>query len=919
MSAKVRTADGWMLRCALLAFPRRFRRSLATDLVALYEDFDANGRQRSRLSMNWDLFRNGLAARLDDTRRSIGGGAPDSPPASEGPRGLGSLLGDFVFGLRILRKSPVFTLVAVGSLAIGIGANTAVFTVLDATILRVLPVQNPEELVVLHMAGARDDWPDISQSGWMLTNDQGHNEGSSFSYPMYERLRAADTPFRDVTAFARLYRINVRARGGAELAAGQVVAGNYYSFLGLRPYRGRLLTESDDQPGAVPVAVLSYAYWQTRFGGLDEAVGSEIFVNGTSFAVAGVSPPGFGGALQLGTVPAVTLPLAHQAPVMRDEELLGRGDYWWLHTMGRLRDGATLDQAQSAAALIFAQSLEADLDVADSKMYITALPGARGMTEARSQVVEPLTTVAVVVVAVLLIACVNLANLLVARASSRAREIALRLSLGASRWRVTRQLLSESLLLAFLGAALGVVFAIGLRDLLLPVLDLQGAELGLELNWRAVAFTGLAASLTGLFFGIVPALRATGVDLTPALKDEPLRQGARRFGLARALLVVQVALSLGLLIVAGLFAGSFAALEGEATGFDGDHVLTMSVDPRSSGYEGQDLINYYDEALRRLHRVPGVVAAGVASHVPASGSTTRTSMRVEGYEPAEDERVNTYLNVVDDGFFTSFDIVARQGRVFDATDGPDSPLVVVVNRQLVDTYLPGANPLGRHIGFGRGENAIEFEIVGVVDDIKYQNLSDDPLAAVHVLYDQIPGGIGAQTFTLRAAGRPEDLVAEARAALRELDSDVSMRRIDTHADVVRDNVVVARTFAQLSIGLSAVALLLSCIGLYGILSYSVAHRTREIGVRMALGARSSDVIGLVMREMRTVVVGGAVGLLVAYFAVRGLESQLYGLNPTEPRVMAGAAFLLLAVAALAAFMPARRAAALDPVEALRSE
>ena len=587
--------------------------------------------------------------------------------------------------------------------------------------------------------------------------------------------------------------------------------------------------------------------------------------------------------------------------------------------MGRLRDGATREQAQAAAALSFAQSLEADLGVADSPLYVTVLPGARGMTEARSLIVRPLMTVAIVVVAVLLIACVNLANLLVARASSRSREIALRLSLGASRWRVTRQLLSESVLLAFVGGALGVVFAFALRDLLLPVLDLRGAQLGLTLNWRVVAFTALAASLTGLFFGIVPALRATAVDLTPALKNEPLCQGGSRFGLARALLVVQVALSLGLLIVAGLFAGSLAALSGEATGFDGDQVLTISVDPRLSGYQGQELVGYYEEALIRLHRVSGVVAAGMAAHVPASGSMSTTSMRVEGYEAAEGERVRTFINVVDAGFFGSFDIAVQQGRLFDATDRTESALVAVVNRELVERYLPGTNPLGRHIGFGSGERAVEFEIVGVVDDVKYQNLGDDPLAAVHVLYDQVPGGPGRQTFTLRAAGRPEDLAAGARAALQDLDSDVSIQRIAAHRDVLRGNVAVARTFAQLSIGLSAVALLLSCIGLYGILSYSVAHRTREIGVRMALGACAGDVIGLVMREMRTVVVGGGLGLLISYFAVRGLESQLYGLDPTEPRIMAGAAVLLLAVAALAAFLPARRAAALDPVEALRSE
>ena len=384
MSVRAQRVDGWMIRCALIAFPKRFRTNLAPDLLALYADFDANGRARSRLSMSWDLLRNGIAARFDDTRRSLGGGAPDRPPVSEGPRGLGSLLGDFVFGLRILRKSPVFTLVAVGSLAIGIGANTAVFTVLDATILRVLPVQDPEELVVLHMAGAREEWPDISQSGWMLTNDQGHNEGSSFSYPMYERLRDTATPFRAVTAFADLYRVNIRVEGAAELASGQVVAGNYYNLLGLVPARGRLLMEADDDAAAAPVAVISYAYWQTRFGGLAEAVGSVMHVNGAPFAIVGVSPPGFTGALQLGTAPAVTVPLAHQGSVMREQGLLSQGDYWWLHILGRREPSATLEQTEAAAALVFAQSLEADLDLTDMVVQMFNTGGAPEGGEGKS-------------------------------------------------------------------------------------------------------------------------------------------------------------------------------------------------------------------------------------------------------------------------------------------------------------------------------------------------------------------------------------------------------------------------------------------------------------------------------------------------------------------------------------------------------
>jgi predicted permease len=909
--------QSWIVRAALRAFPRRFRADMGFDLLAAYADLGVAAPAPSAFMMARDLVRNGLGVRLDDVRRRWGGGAPATPPGGREPRGVSSLFGDFVFGLRVLRKSPVFTMVAVGSLAIGIGANTAVFTVLDATILRLLPVQAPEELVVLHMAApSYGEYPDISQSGWMLTNDDGHAESSSFSYPLVERLRDADTPFAGVTAFAELYRINIRVDGKTEPAHGQVVEGNYYNLLGIRPVAGRLLIESDDDAAATPVVVISYAFWQTRFGGLDSAVGTEVLLNGAPFIVVGVTPPGFDGALQLGSAPPVTVPMAHQAQVMRGRELLDRVDYWWLHVLGRLEPGATMAQAESAAALTFQQSLEADLDITESSVYIKALPGSRGMTEARSEIVRPLMTVAAVVAAVLLIACVNLANLLLARAGTRAREIAVRLSLGASRARVARQLLSESLMLSLIGAGLGSLLALGLRDLLLPILDLQGTSLGLALNGRVLGFTILIAVLTGLVFGIVPALRATRVDLTPALKDEPLRSARSRFGLARGLLVLQVALSLGLLVVAGLFSGSLAHLAGEATGFDGDRVLAVTVDPRLSGYSGPTLTQYYDEAMARLRRLPGTTDVGIATHVPVSGTMSSTSVRVEGHAPAEGDTVRTFLNIVDDGFFSTFDIGATQGRVFQELDGAGSAPVAVVNQKFVDDYLPGVNPLGRQVTFGSDEPR-DFEIVGVVENVKYQNLTDDSWAAVHLLYRQLPE-LGGFTFAVRAENQ-SDLAARVQGTLRDLDPDVSIERMATHHELQRQNVAVQRTFAQLSGGLSAVALLLSCIGLYGILSYSVSQRTREIGVRMALGARASDVIGLVMREMATVSIGAGLGLLGSYFAVRGLESQLYGLEATDPATMAGAAAVLLLVAAAAAFLPARQAATLDPVEALRNE
>ncbi len=900
---------------ALYAFPRRFRGTMAADLVATYQDFQTGRPRGSRLAMIWDLMRNGLAARFDDVRS---GGGGSNVPGGE-PRGLNSIFGDFIYGARILRKSPVFTSVAIASLAIGIGANTAVFSLLDAAVLRQLQVENPEELVVLHMAApSYDGYPDISQSGWMLTDDQGHPESSSFSYPMYERLRDADTALADLTAYGELYRLNIGVDGAAELGRGQVVAGNYFDMLAVQAHRGRLLTADDDRADAPPAVVISHSYWQTRFAGAETAVGAEITLNGAPFTLVGVTPPGFHGALQVGSSPRVTVPLAHQAPVMRDRELLPRADYWWLHVLGRRAPGTSLEQVRVSTEAVFLGGLVEDVEATDSTLYLKALPGGRGMTEARSEIVGPLKIVVAVVVTVLLIACVNLANLLVARASSRGREIAVRRSLGASRGRVARQLLAESLMLAFVGAGLGIVLAVGLRDLLLPVLELEDSVLAVTLNARVLGFTIGVAVMTGLVFGIVPALRATGFDLTPALKDEPQKVGGSRVGLGRFLLVLQVGLSLTLLVVAGLFSGSLARLLDEATGFNGERVLTLSMDPRISGYRDAALTEYYEELARELRRIPGATSVGMATHVPVSGTMSSTSVDVEGYEPDEGDRARVYLNIIDQGFLPTFEIPTTRGRVFDATDGAGTAQVAVVNEEFIDQFLSGLNPVGRELTFGSGDNVRRFEIIGAVESVKYQSLSDNPWPAVHLLYSQLES-LSRQSFAIRSATGAAELAPLVRAAVRDLDPDVSIEDLGAHDDLQRRNVAVQRTFVILSAGLSGVALLLSCIGLYGMLSQAVARRTREIGVRMALGARGRDVTRMIMREMRTVGVGVAIGLVASYYAVRGVENQLYELSASDPTTMLLAAVVLLLVAGAAALIPARRAARLHPVDALRSE
>ncbi len=913
------------LRLLLLAFPRRFRRQHGDDLAASYRDFDAAGRGGRRAAMVWDLLRNGVGARIDERRRR---GSRRRPDARRRPTtiSIDSLWQDIRFSLRMLRKSPAFTAVAAVSLAVGIGANTVIFSFVDAALLRPLAVPDPHELVVLGWRSpAGTEMPDVSTWGWYLTDDDGSGLGSSYSVPAYEAIRDGNEALRSTFAFAAIARVNVNHDRRSELAGAQVVSGTYFGALGVKPMLGRFIVEDDDRIAADAVVVLSHGYWQRRFGEDARVLGSTLLINNAPFTVIGVAPAGFRGTLQAGDNPDITLPLAQRPLVATGSRDMTLAENWWLHLMGRLRPDANMKVAEENLNALFHRSVESDLFPSGVPAQFTLpdvdlRPGFQGMTEQRGLMSTPLRIMSAVVGLVLLIACINVANLLMARSGTRRREIAVRLSIGASRGRLVRQLLAESIVLSTLAGGAGVLLAAWGREALLGALVTRDLYIeGVRIDGRALAFGLLVSVLTGIVFGLVPAIRSSRPELSPALKEAPGRAGRSSGGLwgLRSLLVAQVALSILLLVTAGLFVRTLVNLQDEATGFDARGVAIMRLDPGLSGYDGAGQVALYDDLRQRLGAIPGVSAASAATHSPVSGRISFTTLKLAGVVAPEDEPRRTFYNLVAPGFFETFGIPLSRGRGIEERDREGASMVAVVNETFAERFFPGEDPIGRRLGLGREGDPGEYEIVGVAADVKYQRLHDRAYPVAHVSLAQHADALEPMTLAVRAAGDPGEIIAAAREIVRQVDPDIPLFAVRTLSDQQAETLEVETMFARMSVVLGALALGLACIGLYGILSYAIVRRTREIGVRMALGARSADVVRMVMGELRSVVLGALLGLGLAFALTRYLESLLFGLSSNDPITFGLATLLLFGVAALSAYIPARRASNVDPVVALR--
>ena len=830
-----------------------------------------------------------------------------------------NLFRDLLYGVRMLRKSPGFTLVAVLTLALGIGANTAIFQLIDAVRLRALPVEDPQELVGVQLA-------DMSKARGAFTSD----------YPIvtnriWEQVRERQEPFEGIFAWGA-DTLNLSQGGEARFARAMWVSGDFFNVLGVRAERGRVLGPEDDQKGCgSPVAVVSHAFWKREFGSDPSAVGRSLSLDGRPFEVVGVAPASFYG-MEVGRQFDVAVPLCAEPLLNGENSMLNLGTGWWLTVMGRLKPGWTEERASAQLASIspgvFEASLPTNYPPDSVKDYLgfklATFPAGSGVSQLRADYENPLWLLLAVAGTVLLIACANLANLLLARATTRERELATRLALGASRWRLVRQLLTESMLLAALGAACGALLAQYLSEILVSLLSTQRNPLFVNLNmdWRVLAFSVAAAVLTCALFGLAPALRATRVAPGMAMKaaGRGLTASRERFGLRRALVVSQVALSLMLVAGALLFTRSLSKLATQDAGLRREGILVTGVGFTRLKLPAERRLAFKNELLERIRAVPGVEAASDANILPLSGSGWNNAVWIDGADP--NGKQNTFFSRVSQDYFKTMGNTLLAGRDFNAGDAPNAPKVAVVNESFARLLTNGENPVGKRFRVERTPSEPEtvYEVVGLVKDAKYRDLREEFVPVAFTASSQAARpSEGGQLLIRSSTVSPAALAPSIKQAVGEVSPDIDLV-FRVFKDEVDSSILRERLMATLSGSFGLLALVLACVGLYGVMSYGVAGRINEIGIRMALGAQRRDVLRLILREAALlVVVGVGVGLPAALAAARLAAGLLYGVTPADPVSVSLAVLLLFAVAALACYIPARRATKVDPMVALRYE
>ncbi len=834
---------------------------------------------------------------------------------------MAAFLSDLQHSVRMLKKSPLFTSVAIASLALGLGANTAIFSLLDQALLRPLPVEKPRELVLLTDPG-------VNRGSF-----EGDNSDRLFSRPMYIDLRDRNQVFSGLIARAPV-SANLVFGGQSEAVNTELVTGNFFDLLGVHPAQGRLLSAADDvTKNAHPVVVLGYGYWTRRFGGNPGIVGQAVRINNSLMTVIGVAPREFFG-VDVGRVPDVYVPLAMKTAATPTLDGYDDRTYHFLHILARLKPGVTIQQANASLQVLFKPLLGADLAVMTgniSKKFrerflakaMVLEPAYNGVPTFRENAGTPLYISMAMVGLVLLIACANVANLLVARGLGRQKEIAIRLALGASRRDIVRQLLAESLLLAILGGLAGLLVSLWTSGLM--VASMPGTSGGIpglsaSLDPRTVAFAFVLALVTGIGFGLLPAMQSTRPNVYPTLKDQggSVIGGFGQIRSRQALVVGQVALSLLLLVGAGLFTRSLMNLRKLDPGFRTANLVAFTIDAARNGYNQARVHQMYEDIQQRLASVPGVGSASLAQIVPLSGDNSMNSIHVEGYEPKTDENTNPNFNEVSPGYFQTMGIPILLGRGFTLQDKLGAQKVAVVNETFVQHFLGTGNPLGRRFGY-HGQGPADVEIVGVVKDGKYNTLRDKKTSFIYVPYQQDDDLSGISAI-VRTLGPPEAMMPGLRHEIAAIDSNLAVWDLRTMETQVNKSLFAERVTAILCACFGGVATVLAFIGLYGVMAFSVARRTREIGIRMALGAGRGRVLGMVLKEVAWMcLIGIGLGVPLAIGLSRYLVSQLYGVAPTDLLTLLFAVLTMLCVSLVAGFLPARRAATIDPTIALRYE
>jgi predicted permease len=888
---------------------------------------------------------------------------------------MGTLIQDLRYGLRMLRKSPGFTAVAVLTLALGIGANTAIFSLIDGILMRGLPVEDAQHLVVLRWSAHKA--PDIhDQSGYgdcgrAELSRNGESSGCSLSMPFFNDVASQVSAFSSVAAFANTGQIDLSGNGMASVLKGQAVSGGFFPLLGVRAAAGRLIAPSDDSVSAQPVVVLNYGYWKRQFGGSPSAIEKTIRLNNVPFTIIGVADPRFD-SLSPGNVYDVWVPLSvlpqinpHPWVKARNTDIYS----WWLVVIGRLKPGVGRLQAQATVTTLFQNDMlhgAKPLSKPEDDPKVDALPAQSGLTGSTTEISGELYVLMMAVGIVLLIACANVAGLLLSRATARQKEIAVRLALGAGRRRIVQQLLTESVFLSLVGGSLGILFAIwGTRAIVTLLKSSSDEPFGFNpgIDARVLLFTFAAAVLTGIIFGFAPASRGMHVDLTPALKASTRssgaegRAGGRWFSLGNGLVIAQVALAVVVLVGAGLLVRTLQNLRNVDPGFDTHNLLTFELDPTLIGYKTPQINAFYRDLQQRVGAIPGVESVSYSNSTLLSGSLWDTGFHLEG--TPKDQQSNADYLPVGAGFFSMMHMRLLTGRNFNSADfaeaeaaeereiaradaekakeaglpapsgsaavpesaAKEAPVPVIVNKTFVQKYFPKVNPLGVHFGAreadpAKGDWATPgWEILGVVSDAKYQDLRSPIEPTMYV-----PSSGGNTSFEVRTRMNPTAVAASIRGLVSQMDSNLPVFNVHTQGELIDQLLFQERIIAKLSGFFGILALVLACIGLYGLLSYEVSRRTREIGIRMALGAQMRGVLKLIVGQGIVLTISGAmVGIGVSLGVTRYLRSMLYDVHANDPATIVGVAILLTLVAVAACYIPARRAMRVDPIVALRYE